>query len=321
MSTEKYSVLQTSDIIANPIKLREVNKESVDYLELVESIRKDGVINAITVRSVAGELGAQYQLIDGLHRLTPARDVGLLELTVQVIDLDDIGVLMHQITMNSHNIQTRPVEYTNQLKQILTEKPLMTIGELGKEIGKSAAWINQRLSLGNITNEVTQGLVNEGNISLVNAYSLATLPEEEQDDWLTAAQTESITEFAPKVAARLKELRAASRQARDANPVGFVAIASIRKLGVLKDAPSDSELIARLATQASTIEEAIVVGINYTMKLDPESLVKQEQDYNDKKEADKQAKEDRSRKRKEAAAEKAAEASESLSKEADEALQ
>ena len=319
---QNYINLAIDAVIANPVKLREVNKESTGYLELVESIRKDGVVNPITVRLVPGTEGMadQYQLVDGLHRLTAARDAGLTALDVQVKELDDTGVLLMQISMNSHTIDTKPVEYTQALKQILAANTFMTLGELGKEIGKSASWIEQRLSLGNIMNDTINELINAGKITLINAYALATLPEEEQLDWVTQAQTESVAEFAPKVSARVRELKAASRQAREAAPVGFVAVAIMRKFGDLKKAPADSELIAQLATQATSVEEAILVGINYTMNLDALSVAAQETAYNDKKAAQEKAKEERAAKRQEAAAAKAAEASEAMSGDAAEAL-
>lgn len=317
---QNYINLALDSIVANPVKLREVNKESTSYLELVESIRKDGVVNPITVRVVPSELGDQYQLVDGLHRLTAARDAGLDSLDVQVKDLDDTGVLMMQISMNSHTIDTKPIEYTQALKQILSANAFMTLAELGKEIGKSAAWIEQRLSLTNILNDTIKALINEGKITLVNAYALATLPEEEQLDWVTQAQTENISEFAPKITARVRELKAAARQARVAEPAGFVPVAIMRKLGELKKAPEDGELIAKLATQAGSIEEAILVGINYTMNLDALSVEAQETSYNDKKAAQVKAKEDRAAKRLEAAAAKSADASAELAGDAEEAL-
>lgn len=317
---QNYINLAIDTIIANPVKLREVNKETTSYLELVESIRKDGVVNPITVREVDSELGVQYQLVDGLHRLTAAKDAGMETLDVQLKVLDDTDVLMLQISMNSHTIETRPVEYTQALKQILSAKPLMTLAELGKEIGKSAAWIEQRLSLSNIVNETIKALVNEGQITLVNAYALATLPEDEQLDWVTAAQTESISEFAPKIAARVRELKAAARQAREAAPVGFIPVAIMRKFGDLKKAPEDGELIAALATQAGSVEEAVLVGINYTMNLDPMSIAAQEKAYEDKKVAQEKAKEERAAKRLEAAAAKSADASAKLQSDVDAAL-
>jgi len=317
---QNYINLALDAVIANPVKLREVNKESTSYLELVESIRKDGVVNPITVRETETDLGTQYQLVDGLHRLTAARDAGLESLDVQLKVLNDTEVLMMQISMNSHTIETRPVEYTQALKQILSANPFMTLAELGRDIGKSAAWIEQRLSLVNIINETIKALVNEGKITLVNAYALATLPEEEQLDWVTQAQTESIAEFGPKVSARVRELKAAARQARTAEPAGFVPVAIMRKFGDLKKAPDNAELIAKLATQAGSVEEAILVGIKYTMSLDALSVSEQETAYNDKKAAQTKAKEERAIKRNEAAAAKAAEASEGLAEDADAAL-
>ena len=309
---QTFQLVAVDAIVANPVKLREVDQESVAFLELVEDVRKNGVVNPPTVRVVTGEMGEEFQLVDGLHRLTAARAAGLSSINVQVKDLDDTGVLMMQISMNSHTIDTKPIEYTKALKAILSARPFMTLTELGKEIGKSASWIEQRLSLSNIKNETISGLVNEGKITLVNAYALAALPEPEQLEWVTAAQTESINEFAPKIQARIREIKAAARQSKEAQPAGFTPVAILRKFGELKEAPTDTALIARLASQAASIEEAVRLGIQYTMSLDPESIVEQEARWTAKKEAEKAAKAEREAKRAQAAAEKAAEASSEL---------
>lgn len=305
---QTFKLVPVDAIVANPVKLREVDQESVAFLELVDSVRKDGVINPPTVRIVAGEMGEEYQLVDGLHRLTAARAAGLESINVQVKDLDDTGVLLLQISMNSHTIETKPIQYTKALLAILAARPFMTHAELGKEIGKSGAWIKDRLSLSKITNETIQGLVDEGKISLINAYSLASLPEAEQLEWVTAAQTEAINEFAPKIKARLREIQAANRQSREAAPTGFVPVPLLRKFGDLTQAPEDTGLIARLASKAATVEEAVRLGIQYTLQLDPESVAEQEARWHAKKEAEKAAKLEREKKREAAAAAKAAEA-------------
>lgn len=307
-----FITLALASIIANPVKLREVNQESVGFLELVEDVKRNGVVNPVTVRVVTTDLGEQYQLVDGLHRLTAARAAGLEEMNVQVVDVDDVGVLMMQISMNAHTIDTRPIEYTTALKQILSAKPFMTLAELGRDIGKSAAWIEQRLSLSNITNDVIKTLINEGKITLVNAYALAKLPVEEHADWITQAQVESISEFAPKVDARVKELKAAARQSREAAPQGFVPVAILRKFGELKKAPEDSQLLAQLATFAGSLEDAVKLGIQFAMNLDPLSIEAQKASYDSKKAAEAQAKIDKAKKREEAAAAKSAEASAAL---------
>ena len=311
-----FITLALSSIIANPVKLREVNQESVGFLELVEDVKRNGVVNPVTVRVVNTDLGEQYQLVDGLHRLTAARAAGLEEMNVQVVDVDDVGVLMMQISMNAHTIDTRPIEFTTALKQILSAKPFMTLAELGRDIGKSAAWIEQRLSLSNITNDVIKSLINEGKITLVNAYALAKLPIEEHADWMTQAQTESISEFAPKVDARVKEIKAAARQAREVAPQGFTPVAILRKFGELKKAPEDTQLLAQLATLAGSLEDAVKLGIQYAMNLDPLSVEAQKASYDNKKAAEAAAKVERAQKREAAAAAKSAEASAALGEEA-----
>lgn len=309
---QNFTVLPIDSIVANSLKLRDVNLESVAFLELVEDIRVNGVINPPTVRMVDTEFGQQAQLIDGLHRWTAARQAGLTSIPVRIKALNDTEVLLFQISMNSHNIETRPMEYTQSLKRILAANPLMTLAELGKKIGKSGQWVQERLSLTKITNPLIKSLIDEGKISLVNAYALATLPEDEQEQFLTSAQIEKHTEFAPKVAARVQELRNAARQAREPKQVGFVPVALVRKLADLKAAPEDSQVVAKLAAKAQTVEDGVKIGLLYAISMDEDSVLAQQAAFEAKQKAQEAAKAEREQKRRDAAAAKAAEAAEAM---------
>jgi ParB-like chromosome segregation protein Spo0J len=62
----------------NPVALRAVNKQSEEYLGLVDSIRRKGFLGSITGRKKKDEAGVEFiEITDGLHRSAPPAMRGL----------------------------------------------------------------------------------------------------------------------------------------------------------------------------------------------------------------------------------------------------
>lgn len=305
-------------IRANPVALRAVNTESEEYLGLVDSIRSQGLLTAISVREKkdpeSGDLF--YELIDGLHRFTASKDAGLSEIPAIVQDADDARSLEMQIVANIHKIETKPAEYSKQLRRMLALNPMMTESELAQKLGKSRKWIQDRLSLNKISNQTIIDLVNSGEINLSNAYALAKLPEEEQADWVTRAQTEEPQVFVAAANERAKEIRDARRKGRDASPPEFQPTAHMRKLKELKEELETSSAASAIVAQegASSAEEGFAAGIKWALNLDKASVEAQQAKW----EADQQAKAEARKKRE---AEKARKKAEKAAKAAEEAQQ
>src|SRR5688572_23183671 len=96
----------------NPDALRAVDKESENFLGLVDSIKQKGVLNAISVREVVAPSGAkEYALIDGLHRFHAAIAAALTEIPAQVFSLDQAEVYEAQIEANVHKVETKHMDY------------------------------------------------------------------------------------------------------------------------------------------------------------------------------------------------------------------
>lgn len=262
------------DIIESPVALRSVDRTGEQYLELVDSIRKNGVLNAILVREVKDAEGKMvYSLIDGLHRFTASQDAGMDTIPAQVTSMEDADVLEAQILANVHKVETRPVEYSTQLTRILAQKPTMTIVELATQLSKSPSWLSERLHLVKLNKDIA-ALVDENKINLSNAYALAKLPPEEQPAYLERAQTMSPQEFVPTAAARVKEIKDAKRQGRSAAPQEFQPVARIRKVGELKD-EMESKAVARTLVHSLNIVdpvEAFNQGIKWALHMDEGSI-------------------------------------------------
>lgn len=269
------SPLPLSQIRTNPAALREVNRTSPEFLELIASVRLKGVMNAICVREQTDPItGAKYYgLIDGLHRFTAATEAGLTEIPAVITSMDDAEVEEAQIMANIHRIETKPVEYSKGLLRMLTRNPMMTESELAAKLAKSPAWLKERLNLVKLKDSI-QKLVDDGTIKLANAYSLAKLPEDEQDAFAERAATLAPGQFLPIVNGRVKELRDAARQGREARPEEFVPVAHLRKIPELKTEIEQGAYAKALLKKhsISTPEDAFAFALKWALQLDPDAI-------------------------------------------------
>jgi len=308
-------VVNLSEIRENDVALRTVNRESEEYLGLVESIRSKGFIGAISVRQREDDEGiSYYELIDGLHRFNASKDAGRETINVDVVDLDEDQVLEAQIMANIHKVETKPIEYTRQLKRILTRNPLMTESELAAKLGKSTSWISGRLSLNKLNGDPVKQLVDEGKIGLSNAYALAKLPADEQADWLDRAMTLAPDEFIPQTTDRLKKIREDRKAGRDSSPAEFSAVPHMQKLKVLKEEFESPSIGPALCARhgVSNPADGFAMGVKWALHMDPDSV-----DIQKEKDAERRAQRDEKAASK--IAEKAAKKAAKLKKELDEA--
>jgi len=191
----------------NPVAMRSVDRDSEAYQGLCASIRERGILTPISVRQREG----YYEIIDGLHRYQAAKDCGISWIPCDIVKVNDDQILELQIMQSVHKIETRPYEYTQQLKRILARNPLLTITDLAKRLGKSTTWLNNRLMLTKIKSLRIRDLINVGKIPLSNAYALAKLPANEQINWIDQAQAQRPEEFIPGINARLQQVRHTNR--------------------------------------------------------------------------------------------------------------
>jgi len=217
---------------------------------------------------------------------------------------------------NIHKVETKPKEYSEQLRRILARNPMMTEGDLGKRIGKSAAWIRTRLGLNKITNEQLSQLINSGKIPLSNAYILAKLPSEEQVNYVQQACTEPTKQFAAIIAKRAKEINEERRKGKSAGPATFAPVAHLRKLSEVRAEFEDPKVAQILISELGLSDplSAFKMGVAWAIHLDPKSVEIQrsedDQRQNEKSEAKKKIDAERAEKKAEKKAVEAAAAAE-----------
>lgn len=295
----ELKMIPLKDIRENPVALRSVNRQTEQYIGLVDSIRARGVLNPINVREVRGDNGKTlYGLVDGLHRYTAAGDAGLSEIPAQVVNLSDAEVLEAQIIGNVHKIETKPAQYADQLQRILSQNPTLTSLELAKKLAKSPKWLSDRLSLTKLDSKI-QPLVDEGKLNLSNAYVLAKLPPEEQPNWLERAMTDTPQIFVPAVGQRVKEIRDAKRQGRTPGQVVFQPTAHLRKKTELEEEmakPSKGPQLVK-ENKLKTPEEAFAFAIKWVLHMDPASQDAQRAQDDKRKADEERRKEERKKER------------------------
>jgi hypothetical protein len=185
--------------------------------------------------------------------------------------------------------------------------------------GFSLGFIRDRLKLNKITNEKTLALIDDGKISLQNAYALASLPEEEQDAFVEDAITEAPQAFLASVKKRNKEIKEARKQGREQEDV-FEPRAHLRPLKELKTLTEDTGPVLQFIKDGMSPSEIVETTINYVMSLDPISLEDQKAKYEATKARREEQAERRAKDKAKVKAEKAQEKAAKAKAEADAAL-
>ncbi len=283
MSTPKLAVVAITLIRPNPVALRGVDKDTAVFAQLRDSIRSKGVINPISVREKTDpEDGSQYyEVLDGLHRYTGSLEAGLAEMPVNIVTMDELQALEAQIVANLAKVDTKPIEYTNALRRMLVMNPTLTLNGLAENLNVSPSFVNQRLSLTKL-HEEAQKLVDDGKITLANSFALAKLPQDEQLNFLDAAMTQNVGEFAPAITKRVKEIRDANKTGKDAGGPTFEANPHARKLSEIKaefTTPSVGPAIVK-SEGLSTAAEGFAAGIAWALSMDKASKAEQEAKWN-----------------------------------------
>ena len=130
-------------LVDPPVVLRLVNRESVAYMELRDSLADRGFLNSICVRPSIRFPG-KYDVADGLYRVTAARELRLPGTPCIVKDLTDDDLLAIQIQANAVRPETTPMEYARQIKRIMEARPQATLAEVSSRIiHKSPGWVGE----------------------------------------------------------------------------------------------------------------------------------------------------------------------------------
>ena len=275
---EKIDLLPVPLVDDPPVLLRPVDRLSVEYLELRDSIQKHGLLNSLAVRQFAG----RYQVVDGMHRITAVRDLQRQTVPCIIKQVTDAELLMLQLSANAVRVETRPVEFARQLRRILKAEPDLKIGQMAVRLDKSAAWIGQQLSLLDLC-EADQQAVDRGEIGLANAYMLAKVPKLARADVREQAGQLSTKEFKAVAAGIIKQF---TEQVRKGNldkrfQARFEPQAYLRSLrevtGELERRAEGPRMVVQ--ENSKTPLDGFYAALKWAANLDREGTLRQQEMY------------------------------------------
>jgi len=282
--------IDLANIEDNPNALRKVDLEDAKFERLVDSVRNVGILSAISVMDALDAKGEPktdsngnkvYRLVDGLHRVTAAREAGLKSIPAQVLKATEAQAMADQLIANAHKIETKPFEYSQHLVRILMRDQTCTIDELADRLTMDSAWLKKRLGLVNLDPEVGK-LVDEEKITVSNAVELAKLqPASEQIAFVDRAMSEQPQTFVPAVKERIKQLRAAKREGRKPGEVQFVAVPHLRKPGEVKAEYEKPNIIPQLVKASGITDpvEAALFALKWFVHMDEASVAESRAKY------------------------------------------
>lgn len=265
------------DIIHPPkYLLRPVRVNSVEYAEMLDSIRDNGLWQPILVRTLDN---GYYEIVEGNWRYSCCKQLRLTAVPCIVCKLTDPEVLVAQLQCNGIRPETTPVEFSERLAQLLHNTPGMTVPKLAKLIRKSPSWIHQILRLKKLRAQYST-MVRRGEIALTSACALARLPPEYQDLLVEKATTLTVKDFTALANAELKRLREASRNAYiDGHVINqSEPVPNLRKFvelrGEYRRPTAAGPTLIKIG--AETAMEGWLACLAWIMHMDPDSVKDQE---------------------------------------------
>lgn len=163
--------IKIAKIEANPFQPREkFDDEHID--ELADSIKKQGIIQPITVRKLGYD---QYQLISGERRLRAASIAGMKEVPCYIRVANDEQMLEMALIENIHRKDLNAVEIAISYQRLIEECDL-THEKLSERVSKNRSTITNYLRLLKLPAEVQLAL-RDNKISMGHARALINLDD------------------------------------------------------------------------------------------------------------------------------------------------
>lgn len=253
-----------------------VDKESDKYKGLRDSIRKDGIINPPNAREEVDPLSPTekiYVLIDGLQRTTAARECGYPDIPLYVLDVDPVRAMELQFVGNLQRIDMPPAQYSKALVDYIAHNPTISKMELANTLSVSESWLEDRLSLANLHKDL-HSLVDDGIIKVVNAVSLAKLPEDRQVAFKEAAIGKDAATFASLVRAERTAINKAKKEGAPEGPPQFEAKAKFRKMTEIEAEIEQPQSLkaAVMDSGLSNPMDVALLAVKWAINMDPTSL-------------------------------------------------
>lgn len=188
------SKISNLTINGNEISIRAnpVNEEA--QIELCNSIQKNGLLIPIIVRAVENGM---FQVISGKRRIEAFRHLGLRKILSHIIDVDDKNAFEILLIENIQSLRISPLEEGKAFRNYVKEFGWGGISELAKRIDKSISYVDRRIKLLELPDELKDDL-SSGELKpslAAELLSVKDLEEQSQLALIIKERSPSLREF------------------------------------------------------------------------------------------------------------------------------
>ncbi|NLA52417.1 MAG: ParB/RepB/Spo0J family partition protein [Alcaligenaceae bacterium] len=152
-----------------------MEQEKLD--ELADSIAREGIMQPLLVRPIAGE-SASYEIIAGERRFRAAKIAGLIQVPVLIREVSDEQAAVMALIENMQREDLNPLEEAKGIDRLIKEFSF-THEQAAESIGRSRSYTSNLLRLLNLSGPV-QELLLDGQIDMGHARALLSLSAAEQ---------------------------------------------------------------------------------------------------------------------------------------------
>ena len=183
-------------------------KDDEDMMNLMESIKENGVLTPVTVRKIPG---GSYEMISGHRRKRACELLGMPVIRGEVVELDRDEAIIMMCDSNLQRTTILPSEKAFAYKMRLDAMNRMpgrpkvnltpvesnfnkmrTNEQLGHEVGERREQIRRYIRLTELIPEILE-LVDEGKIALRPAVEISYFPKDLQEDLVDIMEMEACT--------------------------------------------------------------------------------------------------------------------------------
>ena len=261
------------------IQLRPVDKRTMEYKELLDSIKEHGLWQPILVRPVADDM---FEVVDGFYRYNCCKELRCKTIPCLIRELTDLEVMIVQIQANAIRLETDPIDFAHQMWRIIKEERQMSIGEMAYMVKKSPAWVRRMLKITRLCPEVNAA-VRRGELALSVAYEISRVPSVIQKELLPQAVVTSASDFLPIIKKRVRQFKEALKTGRmeDYYSSLIEPVPHLRKMkklrAELKTPTEGAHLLVR--TGAETPMDGWRMCLDWVLHLDPDSVKEQKERF------------------------------------------
>jgi len=274
---DKQLTIPINQIFKPKHALRPVRRFKPEYVELVESVKKDGILQPILVRPVQDG----FEVVEGWHRYEAAKEAGLSEMPCLIREMTDREVMISQLKCNSIRPKTATFEFARRLKILMEEG--WTLTELSAIIDKTPSWIRNQLYLNRLCEEAREP-VERGEIPLSSALALANLPEDLQPKFIEDAISLKHVEFAKRAKRALRDYKAYILEEQQEDKKSGVSPPKLRTVNVIKREAVDHKHAKEVLKEvkAKTPLDGWKACMAWLFKLDPITVEGKKSKYEEK---------------------------------------